>query len=92
MTGRLQIGLVLTVLAAGLCRGQNDPQDNQAASGDKEDKRILWVIPNYRTSPSLNPYVPLTARQKFKLGSQAARIPSTAVRSRWRRCSRAKRC
>ena len=24
-----------------------------------KDKRIFWIIPNYRTSPSLHPYKPL---------------------------------
>lgn len=40
------------------------------AQAEKEDKRIFWIIPNYRTSPSLHPYVPLTASQKFKVTEQ----------------------
>jgi hypothetical protein len=46
----------------------------QAASASNptqpEDKRILWIIPNYRTSPSLRPYNPLTAEEKFKIATQ----------------------
>ena len=35
-----------------------------------EAKRIFWIIPNYRTSPGLNPYVPLTTQQKFKIAAE----------------------
>ena len=35
-----------------------------------EDKRIFWIIPNYRTSPSLHPYTPLTSQEKFKIASE----------------------
>jgi hypothetical protein len=31
-------------------------------------KRILGLIPNYRTSPSLMDYTPLTTKQKFQMG------------------------
>src|SRR5262249_697959 len=34
---------------------------------EQENKRILWIIPNYRTSPTLKDYVPLTTRQKFTI-------------------------
>jgi hypothetical protein len=80
MFGRFQGWVALAVLAGGVCLGQseapgnppavNQTAVNQTAVNQTEDKRILWVIPNYRTSPSLHPYVPLTTRQKFKLGSQ----------------------
>jgi hypothetical protein len=33
-------------------------------------KRILWIIPNYRTFPSLKDYQPLTAAEKFKIAEQ----------------------
>lgn len=33
-------------------------------------KRIFGVIPNYRTSPSIHPYVPLTTKQKFEIAAQ----------------------
>ena len=45
---------------------------NNAAQPAKEQKRILWIVPNYRTSPSLDNYEPLTAEEKFKLASQDA--------------------
>lgn len=37
-----------------------------------ESKRILGIVPNYRTSPSLANYKPLTTREKFKLASEDA--------------------
>ena len=37
-----------------------------------ESKRILGIIPNYRTSPSLQNYKPLTTGEKFKLASEDA--------------------
>src|SRR5258706_8353102 len=49
------------------------PQSETPATTDSpqpEGKRIFGIIPNYRTSPSLHNYEPLTSRQKFKLASQ----------------------
>ena len=37
-----------------------------------ESKRLLGIIPNYRTSPSLQNYEPLTIGEKFKIASQDA--------------------
>ena len=34
------------------------------------EKRIFWIIPNYRTSPGLNPYTPLKSRKKFKIAAE----------------------
>jgi hypothetical protein len=39
---------------------------------EPESKRILWIVPNYRTSPSLLNYEPLTIREKFKVASEDA--------------------
>jgi hypothetical protein len=44
----------------------------KASPPEPEHKRILWVIPNYRTFPSLKDYEPLTVREKFKISSQDA--------------------
>jgi hypothetical protein len=41
--------------------------DTQAA---EKSHHILWIIPNYRTSPSLTDYQPLTATEKFKMAGQ----------------------
>ena len=35
-----------------------------------ESKRIFWVIPNYRTSPSLKDYKPLTPHEKYKIATE----------------------
>jgi hypothetical protein len=35
-----------------------------------ESKRILGIIPNYRTSPCLQKYLPLSPKQKFKIATQ----------------------
>jgi hypothetical protein len=45
----------------------------------QESKRLLGVVPNYRTSPSLEHYKPLTAREKFKLASEDAFDRGTIV-------------
>ena len=37
-----------------------------------ESKRILFIIPNFKTSPTLQNYAPLTTSEKFKLASQDA--------------------
>jgi hypothetical protein len=39
---------------------------------ESSPKRIFGIIPNYRTSPSLVHYQPLTTREKYKVASQDA--------------------
>jgi hypothetical protein len=46
-----------------------------------ESKRLLGIIPNYRTSPSLQNYKPLTAGEKFKIASQDALDRGTFVQA-----------
>lgn len=36
---------------------------------EPESKRVWWIIPNYRTSPSLRDYMALTPREKFKIAT-----------------------
>ncbi len=36
---------------------------------EPEPKRVLWIIPNFRTSPSLTEYKPLTPREKFRIAT-----------------------
>src|SRR5258708_30410049 len=40
-----------------------------SASTQLESKRIFWIIPNFRTSPSLTEYKPLTPRKKFRIAT-----------------------
>jgi hypothetical protein len=56
-------------LVASIASGQCKPQDQTQKT---EDKRILGIIPNYRTSSSLSNYEPLTAPAKFKVASEDA--------------------
>ena len=56
-------------LVASVIAGQSVPLDQ---AQNAEDKRILGLIPNYRTSASLSTYEPLTATKKFKMASQDA--------------------
>lgn len=37
------------------------------APATPEDKRIFGVLPNYRTAEASLPFVPLTAKQKFRI-------------------------
>ncbi len=44
----------------------------QPPSAYPEDKRIFWIVPNYRTAPIPRPYEPLTSKEKFKIASEDA--------------------
>jgi hypothetical protein len=59
----------------------DDPPVTSANAANKapehEDKRLFWIIPNYRTSPSLQNYKHLTASEKFKVASEDAFDPGT---------------
>src|SRR3954447_6965147 len=39
-------------------------------SSQTESKRIFGIVPNYRTSPCLQNYKPLTTKAKFKIATQ----------------------
>ena len=54
-------------LVACIVAGQGTPQEPAL---NTEAKRILGIIPNYRTSASLANYEPLTAAAKFKVASE----------------------
>ena len=76
--GVIWIG-VLGALLSSFVEGQQSPTDppdgvhtTQNATTSGESKRILWIVPNYRTSPSLQDYEPLTPREKFKIASEDA--------------------
>ncbi len=48
------------------------PAGSSSSAPPPESKRILGVVPNYRTSPTLHPFVPISPAQKFKVASQDA--------------------
>jgi hypothetical protein len=65
--GRVLPVALFTVLSSLSLGQQASPTPSPA---QPEDKRIFWIIPNYRTSPSLQPYKPLTPEEKFKIATQ----------------------
>lgn len=80
MLYRMLFAGAAVILFAHLSPGQQtsliDPTQLGADQGTEdnnppphESKRLLWVIPNYRTSPTLENYEPLTTSEKFKLAS-----------------------
>jgi hypothetical protein len=70
------------VYTSFLCFSQPAPiQPGTPAKDDshEESKRILGIIPNYRTSPSLTPYRPITVREKFRIASEDSFDRGTVV-------------
>ncbi|HEX4229306.1 MAG TPA: hypothetical protein VHZ07_11600 [Bryobacteraceae bacterium] len=53
--------------------------DAAASPTQSESKRIFFIIPNYRTSPTLEDFHPLTASEKFKIASEDALDRGTVV-------------
>jgi len=48
--------------------GAKTKSDSSSSGADAQpDKRILWVIPNFRTSETLEEYKPLSPKEKFKI-------------------------
>jgi hypothetical protein len=62
---RSAAAVVLLTASTGLC--QSNPAD---VPPERESKHLFRVMPNYRTSPSLPGYQPLTVRQKFDVAAQ----------------------
>jgi hypothetical protein len=62
---------VLIAIGAGCLEAQT--------SSEPESKRILGIIPNFRTSPLPSPYSPLSTKEKFRIASQDAFDRGTAV-------------
>jgi hypothetical protein len=66
---RIPILSLVTLVAASIVTAQEKPSDQ---TQEPESKRLLGIIPNYRTS-SLGPtYEPLTVSEKFKIASEDA--------------------
>jgi hypothetical protein len=64
------IALVLTAGALLSQQASNQLSDSSDSTQEQESKRVLGIIPNYRTSPSLVNYEPLTVGEKFKVASE----------------------
>jgi hypothetical protein len=52
-------------------------QSSADQPGQEESKRVFWIVPNYRTSPSIADFAPISASEKFKLASEDAFDPGT---------------
>lgn len=48
----------------------NSGASNTQEPEDQPPKRLLWVIPNFRTAPTLEEYKPIPAKEKFKLAAE----------------------
>lgn len=51
-------------------RAQETPSEQSGVNQAPPDKRVLGVLPNYRTANETAVYTPLTARQKFTIASK----------------------
>jgi hypothetical protein len=78
---RLPLPVLLAVFGLGIatpaafCQ-QSSPSDPQNAApqnaSNENSKRIFWIIPNFRTTPELATYQPITTSAKFKIATQDA--------------------
>ena len=71
----------LMVVLSRAASGQSQDSAAAATTPERIPKRILGIIPNYRTAPSLTPYQPLTAKGKFKIAADDSFDPGTFVLS-----------
>jgi len=65
---RNKAGLMLAVaaLAPLYCFGQQDAGEQ----GQTPARHVLWIIPNFRTSPDLPKYKPISSGEKFRIAAQ----------------------
>jgi hypothetical protein len=74
--------LLIAVILAGVALPAQAPgdgvahsqvsQNTQSSPPEAEPKRIFGLLPNYRTSASLQDYKPLTIKEKFKVAGEDA--------------------
>jgi hypothetical protein len=79
---RVSLAVVAFALLASVSPCQQTPgdptkpgvvqTDEDRDTPPPESKRLLGIVPNYRTSPSLTNYQPLTTGAKFKIASEDA--------------------
>ena len=67
-TLRSAAAVMLLTASLGLCQSNSTDE-----APDGESKHLFWVMPNYRTSPSLTDYKPMTVREKKILNSSRQR-------------------
>ncbi len=61
--------LLLALVCPRAACAQETPSPTNSAP-EPENKRIFGIIPNYRTSPNLAEYKPLTIREKWAIAAQ----------------------
>jgi hypothetical protein len=69
------VGAFITLVGWPVCFGQDqdralDANTNPSVPAVPEHKRVLWILPNYKTYPTLKDYKPITAGEKFKIATQ----------------------
>lgn len=86
VTGSLALPFALFpwLLAAQTAVPPNQTSSSQPTPSDMqqpqpEAKRLLWIVPNYRTAPSFKDFEPITPKQKFKVASEDAFDRGTIV-------------
>jgi hypothetical protein len=72
---------VLVACSASVAVAQTSSSDAPAANiaPPLESKRLFGIVPNYRSSPSLQNYQPLSPREKFKIASEDAFDRGTVI-------------
>jgi hypothetical protein len=60
------VALGIVALAPLYCFGQQDVDEGVQSPGG----HVLWIIPNFATSPELREYKPITRKEKFRLAAQ----------------------
>jgi hypothetical protein len=68
--------LTVTLSSASFCQQAASPC---AQSTVPESKRLFGIVPNYRTSPCLQNYEPITPKEKFVIASQDSFDRGTVV-------------
>ena len=63
----MRLLVVSFFVATPLCAQQPDPQN-----AVPESKRLFWIVPNYRTAPTIKDFERITPKEKFKIASQDA--------------------
>jgi hypothetical protein len=77
---KLSASLLLLWPGLLFCQQPSDPTSQPPAQDDvKEAKRLFGIVPNYRTSPSLQNFEPISTKEKFKIASEDAFDRGTIV-------------
>jgi hypothetical protein len=66
----LRLSLISTLFFISFPGLGQETQATPAPAPKPEAKRLFWVVPNYKTAPSINQFEPITPKEKFKIASQ----------------------